>query len=342
MASDIDIFHAAMPMDCAIPDESIRPMTFDPTAMLPWQPDHLFAGAYVDQDYMPGMCLFNHVKGFVEVPRPDSPRFKVACRKAIDAADHHQRFLESSAAPLGHSSFVTFDDPQQKSADDRIGPPRPDYPTQFKRAFDECPKSTKKTQGTCARNAGSMNSYGILPIPGDWSCGESAWWADHRVGEGVGHVDMEARSDKPLKHHAKRASYTRTEWTPCDDEQEITTYMIHNVPNEHTGKSFIEDFERIGLEGKFNFVYLPMDKRSRQNIGYAFVNFVTEQAAKESLEILSASQGMLSRNQGHHRSPKSNLWFSKAHLQGLKQNVEHYQNTFSKPLILIHGVWYRI
>merc|ERR1712216_388060 len=77
----------------------------------------------------------------------------------------------------------------------------------------------------------------------------------------------------------------------------------------------------MGIRGRYDFIYLPMDFRRRAGLGYAFVNMVTVQDAKalrESLHGFSAwevaSQKVLEVHFGDL-------------LQGLRPHVERYRNS---------------
>jgi len=63
-----------------------------------------------------------------------------------------------------------------------------------------------------------------------------------------------------------------TEDRSLDDR---TTVMVRNIPNSYTSSSLVELFEAKGHSTKFDFVYLPIDFRTGVNLGYSFVNFVS-------------------------------------------------------------------
>lgn len=102
-----------------------------------------------------------------------------------------------------------------------------------------------------------------------------------------------------------------------------TTMMIRNIPGRYTQLDFVEDLKELGFTGTFDFVYLPTDKSSSSNVGYAFVNFIESEWAdkcKKELDGYSFTK--------HQRgSQKKKAKVSVAHLQGLKKNLQYYENT---------------
>jgi len=124
---------------------------------------------------------------------------------------------------------------------------------------------------------------------------------------------------RPKSHHnvPKTKSFAEVSGR---EEQAITTLMIRNIPNQYTRKMLIKDFSQLGFADLYDFLYLPLDKDTRLNVGYAFVNFISPDVAAECRLKL---EGFTFR-----KLRKSRVAFvSPAYLQGLERNLEHYRNS---------------
>ncbi|CAJ1344317.1 unnamed protein product [Effrenium voratum] len=83
----------------------------------------------------------------------------------------------------------------------------------------------------------------------------------------------EGRGSGPISHKkVPRKVNIQEEF--AEEGVEITTAMIRNVPNQLNRKQFVERLDQLGFQGLYDFVYVPMDRATRMNVGYAFVNFV--------------------------------------------------------------------
>ena len=57
-----------------------------------------------------------------------------------------------------------------------------------------------------------------------------------------------------------------------------TTFMIKNIPNQITKKALMRMID-TKFRGSYDFLYLPIDSKSRLNVSYAFINFINLKAA---------------------------------------------------------------
>lgn len=58
-----------------------------------------------------------------------------------------------------------------------------------------------------------------------------------------------------------------------------TTVMMRNVPISYSREMLLELLDRKGFARLYNFVYLPFDFLTQGNVGYAFINLVSEEQA---------------------------------------------------------------
>jgi RNA recognition motif-containing protein len=104
-----------------------------------------------------------------------------------------------------------------------------------------------------------------------------------------------------------------------NQDEEMTTVMIRNIPCKYNQDWLMQEISEVTEQ--FNFFYMPMARKSPGCLGYAFVNFVTEDDASEFLESF----------QGHRfpRQPNSTKRAEAAYaaLQGFSKNVKFYQRS---------------
>ena len=112
----------------------------------------------------------------------------------------------------------------------------------------------------------------------------------------------------------------KDEYQQVQGQQEITTLMIRNIPNRYSQRDLIAELEDLGFGGKFNFLYIPLDKGTMANVGYAFVNFIDKESAKQCMDAFYDY-----RFKRHRKTSGKVASVSAAHLQGLEANLAHYE-----------------
>jgi len=60
--------------------------------------------------------------------------------------------------------------------------------------------------------------------------------------------------------------------------------MLRNIPNRYSQVQLLDLLGGEGFAGLYDFVYLPMDFRNGVNLGYAFINMLTHEAATDLTE----------------------------------------------------------
>jgi len=115
--------------------------------------------------------------------------------------------------------------------------------------------------------------------------------------------------------------------------------MLRNIPQRYNRESLVEDMHARGFESSYDFFYLPIDFNTAHNVGYAFINFVSE---SEVSRFIGVYEGL----KLFPDSPKV-CAVCDAKLQGRDRNVEFYRNSTVMgmdkqyhPLMLVKG-WRR-
>merc|ERR1719223_2454172 len=99
--------------------------------------------------------------------------------------------------------------------------------------------------------------------------------------------------------------------------------MIRNIPRKYSQYDLMMDLHDKGFNRCYDFLYLPIDRSTSYNIGYAIVNFVDASTAAKCLAIFEGH--CFARLQ--HSSNNKFARISVSRLQGLENNLQHYENT---------------
>mmetsp|Transcript_94682 Transcript_94682/g.265115 ORF Transcript_94682/g.265115 Transcript_94682/m.265115 type:complete len:309 (-) Transcript_94682:21-947(-) len=115
----------------------------------------------------------------------------------------------------------------------------------------------------------------------------------------------------------------------------VTTLMLRHLPNMYTRSMLVEELDSVGLAGTYDFLYLPIDKSTQWNVGYAFVNFVNPAAASKCVGLLTDH---VFKRYDHNSGKVTQV--AVAHIQGLERNMEFFSKTavqlgsrFNRPLV---------
>jgi hypothetical protein len=111
-----------------------------------------------------------------------------------------------------------------------------------------------------------------------------------------------------------------SEVVACQAHDGRTTVMLRNIPNNVTRADLLDGFASQGFQFSFDFVYLPMDFKRDANLGYAFVNLLSEEVADRFYESFHGFS-----NWGHASNKVSEVTWGSIH--GLNVHVERYRNS---------------
>jgi hypothetical protein len=97
--------------------------------------------------------------------------------------------------------------------------------------------------------------------------------------------------------------------------------MIRNMPNNFSRQMLMDLLEAEGFAGQYDFLYLPMDFKSRACLGYAFINLVSPEVA---IRLWNTFDGF--SNWGIPSKKVSGVSWSHP-TQGLQANIDRFRNS---------------
>eukprot|EP00425_Heterocapsa_triquetra_P033342 CAMPEP_0195100958 /NCGR_PEP_ID=MMETSP0448-20130528/64831_1 /TAXON_ID=66468 /ORGANISM="Heterocapsa triquestra, Strain CCMP 448" /LENGTH=239 /DNA_ID=CAMNT_0040136195 /DNA_START=61 /DNA_END=780 /DNA_ORIENTATION=+ len=149
--------------------------------------------------------------------------------------------------------------------------------------------------------------------------------SDVETASGAGDSDLDSPSHDGAKPtpmeepQSPAATQVQQAMPPTDDR---TTIMLRNLPNNYTRDMFLEMLDAEGFDGRYDFVYLPIDFKTKAGVGYAFVNAVDNATAQE----------LWTTFEGYNKwvlptSKKCYVSWSNPNLQGARKNVQRWRNS---------------
>jgi len=95
-----------------------------------------------------------------------------------------------------------------------------------------------------------------------------------------------------------------------------TSIMLRNLPNCYTREMLMKLLEDEGFAGKYDFLYLPMDFKTKLSLAYAFINFVSTEEAKRFWKHFHGFSNWVIPS-------RKNARVSWSEIQGLASHIEH-------------------
>jgi len=132
--------------------------------------------------------------------------------------------------------------------------------------------------------------------------------------------EQEAKSSRK-KVNRLPAEYHANSPNGSVKEEDWTTVMVRNIPNNYTREMLLDLFDSQGLAGHYDFVYLPVDFKRDSSLGYAFVNLSSNEGVKLIQEKLEGFTDWAIPTE-----KVCEIGWSKP-LQGLKAHLDRYRNS---------------
>jgi RNA recognition motif-containing protein len=129
------------------------------------------------------------------------------------------------------------------------------------------------------------------------------------------------RTDDASAHYTAVQHQQKVPSAVATPTQAFTTLMLRNLPNSYTRNMLSELLDNEGFSGHYDLVYVPVDFMKLAGLGYAFVNFTSNEAAEKARQ---AFQGFAAWKNTSQKVCEVS-WSGP--LQGLSAHIEHYRNS---------------
>jgi hypothetical protein len=113
-------------------------------------------------------------------------------------------------------------------------------------------------------------------------------------------------------------------------EPAITTMQIRNIPNRCTKEEVLRHIDGLGFANQFDLFHMPMDKKRKSNLGFAFINFMQAETASLFQKQMKGTCVTGDRAQ----NPKKSCTVAPAGIQGLEIYIRNLVEG-GKPLDLL-------
>lgn len=190
-------------------------------------------------------------------------------------------------------------------------------------ATPEAPAGTPEPQAACKE----AQEAAMPPIFEEQSVQKEASMSDRAASKpsaGAAEASAQASSSSSRGAYSTRrdaAADYRPNTASADGSGAMTTLMLRNVPNDYTREMVLELLDALGFAGRYDFIYYPSDFTRNAGLGYAFVNMLTPNDAKQVRWVLEGF-----RQWSVPSSKVCSVGWS-VPCQGLESNIERYRNS---------------
>lgn len=178
-----------------------------------------------------------------------------------------------------------------------------------------CSSSTRCTMSTCGEYSDRSVEFcnDSSPCKGDALLEQVPEW---------GQAKERSAPDSSSSALSGRAAEGRDpDFAPPCGEAPPTTMMIRNIPYQYEQHELIEELDRLGFEGSFDFFFAPRDYGTKRMLGYAFVNFVDAAWALRCNQLLDGHTFLKHQQKTRKKTAKVSV----AQRQGLEANIGDYE-----------------